>query len=466
MWVKAKEKEKNKEKHVNGAMFLTGVELHKEELPASTGIQPKNYWAHKGSLQFASRFDEDEKYVVSILELQSTSNPLVHVVKSFTAPPNTEDFSFSPVSSHASFVDYRKVVILNFQDSRILLQFKAAHPLNTLSGCFSPDGHFFACSNQENEILVWENTSTGYVNHSTITPRLRFQGFSFSPTTGSILTWAPGIIQLLHPEVYATSSPNKTSFPHTYRLVAYSTDRTHIATVRGKGVIMVFNPLLGDWQQLINTEMYINDIKFVGGAIFATDGEKLVGWHLEIGELPYSAHSARRVASNVTLTIVGPDLLEFSHIALSNDCSHIAVAEENNIFMYDVNAQKIVSKYQAHGRVFAIQFSPDGHQLCFATYQDNAQGFVKLKLTEDWCFLDIGAGFQKDVGFGTWTRCLSYGCHIGHKFKWVVDSKGRRLLWLPPKWKAEFQEGLQWRGNFMACLGSGRPEPLIVEFQP
>jgi hypothetical protein len=25
MWVKAKEREKNKEKHVNGAMFLTGA---------------------------------------------------------------------------------------------------------------------------------------------------------------------------------------------------------------------------------------------------------------------------------------------------------------------------------------------------------------------------------------------------------------------------------------------------------
>ena len=149
---------------------LKGVELYKEELPASTGIEPKNYWAHKGSLQFASCFDEDEKYVVSILELQSTSNLPVHVVKSFTAPPDTDNFSFSPVSSHASFVDFRKLVILNFQDSRILLQFRAAHPLNTRSGCFSPDGHFFACSNQENEILVWENTSTGYVNCSTITP--------------------------------------------------------------------------------------------------------------------------------------------------------------------------------------------------------------------------------------------------------------------------------------------------------
>jgi hypothetical protein len=27
MWVKAKEREKNKEKHVNGAMFLTGIVL-------------------------------------------------------------------------------------------------------------------------------------------------------------------------------------------------------------------------------------------------------------------------------------------------------------------------------------------------------------------------------------------------------------------------------------------------------
>ena len=157
-------------------------------------------WVHDESLRFAKSFRARGQLIISICEFQPASNPSLLVVGSFHAPPHDGEFSFSPVSSHASFVTETEVVILDVRETKTLFRTKEAHPHYAPPGYFSPDGRFFACGTFENEIRVWENAPVGYVPWSIFSPRLPPAGFAFSPLGTSALSWGPEGIELLYPD--------------------------------------------------------------------------------------------------------------------------------------------------------------------------------------------------------------------------------------------------------------------------
>jgi len=67
-----------------------------------------------------------------------------------------------------------------------------------------------------------------------------------------------------------------------------------------------------------------------------------------------------------------------------------------------------------------------------------------------------------------WVNLFScgYGIQgIGSK-EWVVDSKGTKLLWLPPNWRAKNVEDVKWNDNFLAFLDGQDPDPIIIQFCP
>ena len=125
------------------------------------------YWIHEDTLQFATSFKTGGKSVINIFELQPTLTPPLHMLSSFSVPPQSGGFSFSPISFHASFVTLTEVIVLDVQNSKLLLT-KMAQGYN--SGQFSHDGCFFACGISMHEICVWQNTPTGYVPWSSLRP--------------------------------------------------------------------------------------------------------------------------------------------------------------------------------------------------------------------------------------------------------------------------------------------------------
>jgi len=194
----------------------TRMRLCEGKFPPPYNHQLGAQWAHYESLQFARSSRFDGKPVVGIFELQQTSNPLLTMIASFPVSPHDGEFSFSPASSHASFVTKTEVVILNVQDSEILFQSRTPHPLYTPPGHFSLDGCFFACGTLENNICVWKYTSTGYVPWSNLTPQSPFTGFAFSPVATTILSWGSEGFELLHPDgsaggTHATTVPQEDS---------------------------------------------------------------------------------------------------------------------------------------------------------------------------------------------------------------------------------------------------------------
>ena len=129
-------------------------------------------------------------------ELQPAPSPSFIFLSSFSVPFFTENFCLSPVNLHASFIRQGEVVILN-ADSKILLQDEVFVERYPRPACFSPDGRFFARHTRGQDIIIWENTSSGYVIWNILRPLLRFENFSFSPSGTSVLSWGPRGTQLL-----------------------------------------------------------------------------------------------------------------------------------------------------------------------------------------------------------------------------------------------------------------------------
>lgn len=425
------------------------------------------HWVHDDTLRFATSFKTDGKLTIDIHQLQPLSTPLLQTVKSFLLQPHYGEFSFCPVSFHASFVTETEISVLDVRDSKILLRLETAQPSYKLPGRFSPDGRFFACGTLGNAIYIWKNTPTGYLPGSSLEPRLPFDGFSFSPTAVSVLIWGPGGVQLLDNH-FRLPSPNKTAPYYNYgdHLVAYSKDGRRIATVRrGDSVITVLDLLPDAPQQYVYTGMRILDIGIVDDGIVAADIRELVSWSLEAGEIARSACGA--IVAETAAIGAGPDVVE--HFALSTDCSCIAFTIERTVFLYDAQAQRILKKCTMDCNIVDIRFSPYGRRLCFVfggnpyEYQDNIRSCMLSETMEQWRIVKVTEEFTE----GTWSQDGLFppaGYRIRRESGWIEDSRRRKLLWLPPNWRMTHYLDTKWTSNFLALVGEHHPEPIIIKF--
>ena len=438
---------------------LSNVQLFQCEILPSQGSGFGAYWVFEDTLRFAMSHQTGGRLMINICELQQTLTPPFCVVSLFQVPPHEGEFSFSPVSFHASFVTQTEVIILDVQDSKLLLHTTVVLKYSLPLGQFSPNGCFFIYETLESEICVWQNTATGYIPWSTLRPRLPIEGFSWSPTSLLILCWCTGGILLLHPGNHPSSpSPdrNNTNRQQGVYLVGYSTDRMHIIIVqKGDGVVTVLNCLSGTMQLCTNTDMQIQDIQIIDNTIFVVDMHKLASWDLEAGGLTSGIHKTLAISADA------------EHLTLSNDCSQIAFIRESGVFLYDVKSQEILKSFEHYKWPTDIRFSPDGHQLWVIKRNGLFFGdyLVKLDMAEDWTSVTITSEILQNPS--SWANLFSpHGYHFRIGSEWVLGSGDRKLLWSPPHWREEGWDKVRWEGNFMALVGGHNPVPITIEFQP
>ena len=423
-------------------------------------------WTNGEILWFAMMSGSHNKPVIDIYELQPT--PSLHILSSFPLtqsmeyPINLTPFHFSPVSSHASFPIRGGVVVVDVQNSELLLQTEldGGHP--SQAGQFSPDGCFFISGPFQNAIHIWQNTPAGYVPWSSIRLQVWPWKYLWSPTSMSILCWSQGVLQLLHPgNCPSPPLPNKAMNQNQNdHLVAYSADKTYIATVRqSEGIVTVLNCVSGTSWQFTNAEMDIQDIKIADSTIFVVDNHKLVGWALETDGIVHGTFSARRVTVDETLMISG----SWMGLRLSHDCSQIAFIEQEELVLYNIKTQDTIHKYIGNLLEYLLDFwfSPDGHWLWFADVEDQ-YGVVELGAEQDEVYMGFTA--VDPVNGQIIFNRSSHGYHIRTYSGWVTDSRGRNLLWLPPSWRANSQSYMRWDGVFLALLNGNHPEPIIIKF--
>jgi len=48
---------------------------------------------------------------------------------------------------------------------------------------------------------------------------------------------------------------------------------------------------------------------------------------------------------------------------------------------------------------------------------------------------------------------------------WIISQEGKRLLWLPARWRSRGGESRIWSGPFLALLHETLPEPVILKLE-
>ena len=234
--------------------------------------------------------------------------------------------------------------------------------------------------------------------------------------------------------------------------MAYSADGTHIITAQQEGsIITVLDALFSTPKQIFNTNMPILDIKIINNTIFVAGRDAFIKWHLKMGRIVHGSQSA--------LTATG-----WLRATLSSDCSHIAFTDGDEILLYDIQAQRVLCRYTADDHVMQIRFSPNGDKLWFTCVDlsyDPTTPFGELEVKED------GNVTTKDLSdIWSWVDLFSpCGLQVGWGSEWVVDSKGKKLLWLPLSWRTKDSRCVRWDGNFLAFVDGHHLEPIIIEFQ-
>ena len=454
--------------HIHTYNAFDGKELYLGGILLSLGSGQYTHWAHGSTFQFAVNLKTGGEHIIDIKELQPSSTTPLHTLSSFSIPPQDGDFSFSPVSFHASFTSSTEVVVLDIQDSKLLLQVQVVQEdqWHMRPAEFSPDGCFFACGTLEDNICIWQNTPTGYLPWSSHRLRLPFDRLLFSPTTTLILCYNHSGMQRLQPANHP--SPTKFHFCHQNQrhLVAYSVNQMYVAMARqGGDVINVLNCLLGTSQQFIDPDMEAQDIKILDNALIVVDRHRLVHWDLEAGGTVDTADSASRVVIDNTLAI-DPDA---KHLALSYDCSEIAFVRGQTIFLHNLGTPGLITKYISTNKVVDLRFSPSQHQIWLQTLNLSSSCFfphqcVTLAIMEGGGFGNVHT--ETLIGQQSWVHHTPHEYNIELDSNWVVDSGGKKLLWLPHGWRTGDRHNIKWSGDFLAMVGSHHPEPIIIQFHP
>ena len=232
-------------------------------------------------------------------------------------------------------------------------------------------------------------------------------------------------------------------------LVAYSADRKYIATAkRQTTIITALSCPLGTLLQF-TTDIQIQDVKIIDHTIFAVGMNKLVSWNLGPGGVMYSSQ---------TLAISHGVF----HLTLSHDCSWIAFSRYQDLSLYNVKTQKTISKDTGHP-VHGIQFSPNGCKVWYGCFREaNDPYFGVLEIAEDWSSVAVAQGGLED-GKLLFNLC-SHGYNFEMGSKWIVDSRGKKLFWLPPNWRKSQWQYIRWDNNFLALIHYDHPKPIIIEF--
>lgn len=90
---------------------------------------------------------------------------------------------------------------------------------------------------------------------------------------------------------------------------------------------------------------------------------------------------------------------------------------------------------------------------------------MKLERREDGEFVNVAT---EDLCAQSWTNLFSpHGWHVqvGRDAEWVMDSTGKKLLWLPLSWRMNWWFDVRWNGNFLAFVDRNLPDPIIIEVQ-
>ena len=445
------------------------------------GVVSGEIWTHGEHLRFATMALGS----ITMWEARFASTHTPKEVETLSIPDgfhNPDYFLAHPTLPRLALVREGRVRVWDTQDSRFLLDSVKAIWTRCMS--FSPDGRFFACSGVTPEwnntgIYLWKESHTGYVLHQKLVPDVGAIQSLLSPNGGSVIAFGGLVIQLWHTmdsttSISAVSAQTSQSSGEDF-VLGFSPDEALAAVVRKEDkTIAVLDLKSGIPRLIIDTGMEVYGLGVTGSSIVAADYRKIVTWDLHEGD--HIPNPRVNITDSVrTATLDNDRIGRFSSgMSVSPDLHRIVFAGTHNggftptfsyLCLYNVPTGQHLATVIVD-RVFLptpwFWFTPDGREVwCVGDHDEADRWNIVEDRKSDVTELEY-LGLTKDRPDG-FPRQSSHGYRVMDSW-WIISPSGKRLFWLPPKWRPhEWQR--MWGRRFLALLQRDLPEAVILELE-
>ena len=433
-------------------------------------------WTHGECLQFITLGPE----LLTIWEVGFTSKHPPTKVRSLPTPQNfdsSEEYLFLPTLSQLAFIFNETVFIWGTQHSKLLLNSVDIKRPREMT--FSPDGHFFACGADGQEIYLWKKSPTGYNLHQKLIPsRMVSCKPLLSPNGQSIVMSSDSTLQLWHttdPTTSPSSVPTQTLQSTGYFILRFSLDQSLAVTARLDGnMVTVLDLKSGIPQLIIETGIKICDLGITADTIIVVGEKEVITWNLPAGKHIVNARANINDSIKTTVyhcpaplkslsgysALISPD---FNYIVVAGDivrAGEVARADVG-LNIYDASTgEHLADTFTKGGTPW---FSTDGHEiwcdntgLCegWAITRDSESNVTKLE--------HLDPTESPSGGFHGQSSGESSSGYQVTDDGWVLDFSGKQLLWLPHGWRSSKRLRI-WDGQFLAFLHRELPEVVILE---
>jgi len=425
-------------------------------------------WTHDQSFRFAAV----ESWTMTVWEVDHTFNSCFKYVGAFDLPSDFSplgSFSFFPALYRLAYVAEGAVLIWDARSDKFIRKAKDENFRgSTIS--FSSDGHFLACGTTGRNIYLWDESPTGYALNQKFTSSALSPIPLFSPDGTSILTWDSSTIKLWPPggpPTLASHGSLHTTSHSEHFILAFSLADGVAAFARGKNnMVTVLDLERGTQRLAIDAHMGVQGLRVVEGTIVVEGLNKVITWTLPAGDSVPGV--VMKVEDSVTTTeFEVPQLGRPQSVSILPDGLHIAVRGTGDgpaypapLSIYDMSRSLLARTFAAGDTLW---FSRSGSQVwCdgevgkeqgWRVVKDNGPTRVSLDP------LPIG---NPPEGY-PWRS--SRGFTVTDDW-WILSPEGKRLMWMPHRWRSYERKARVWSGPFLALLHDTLPEPVILKLEP
>jgi len=379
----------------------------------------------------------------------------------------------------------KTLLVWDARYSKLLLNSTGVEDPRQMS--FSSDGHFFACEAQSGEIHLWKESPTGYILHRKLLPsdtHMSFPKNFFSPNGQSMVTIGRKDLQLWR----TTDSPSSTSsVPARYCrsagrfVVGFSQGGPLAVAARfGCDTATVLDLKSGATRLTVDAGAVICAVGVAANTIAVVGDGMIITWNLPtdghvLGARADRSHSVRTTRLDLWEPS-GSQLQEDDFVFISPGLNYVVAGR--SLFpsrtcpsIYDASTGMLIGQIESWDTL--PWFTLDERELWYSdsTFPTH-KGWAIVRNSES-NVTELEPLDQTVAPSG----CPPWESSHGYQVRddgWVLNSTGKRLLWLPPRWRPEAEgvwddelgEGVNkaWSGMFLALSHSGLPEVVILEF--
>ena len=439
--------------------LLSGTYTHSHDVSSSEGRIVASIWTHDECFRFIT-MKQSPTTLITVWQLGSASIHTLTKVESFPGPGISVDpdaVLFLPTRSRFAFPN---VGIWDVRDS-LIQEIPMSNTVRNMS--FSSDGRFFVYEDPNTGIQLWEESSPGYVLRGQLAPGIRYYSEPLlSPNGKSIAASVDCETHLWNTEdpIPALSSAPTRPTVQTPFLLDFSPDGSVAAAARRSDMVVTVTDLKSsNPRSIINTGMEIYGLWVTGNVVTVFDGKRIVPWELSAGDRVLNASATINDAVQ-TITLGPPAPSSRFHIAAISRHPNYIVTMGHGLGIYDISTgNHLVGATARH--VGALWITPDGCEVGFLTWErrvggwkiikDGKSNVIRLKCLPENKRLPGGCPWES-----------SHGYHVTDD-GWILNSRKKRVMWLPHHWRMLDKLDWRWDGRFLGLLNRDLPEPIIID---